>query len=61
MIKASDATTWSSQQNNTIEIEFDNEGGNTPQITVKHHKGKAANAPAKAGQNGPAAPKPKTQ
>ena len=61
VIKASDATTWSNQQNNTIEIEFDDEGGNTPQITVKHHKGKAPNAPAKAGQNAPATPKPKTQ
>jgi hypothetical protein len=65
VIKASDAATWTNQQNNTIQIEFDDEGGNTPQVVkpvpAKHHKGKAANTPTNAGQNTPAASKPKTQ
>jgi hypothetical protein len=66
VIKASDAATWTNQQNNTIRIEFDDEGGNTSQIAakpvpVKHHKGKAANTPTNADQNTPPAPKPKGQ
>ena len=66
VIKASDAATWTNQQNNTIRIEFDDEGGNTPQVAVKpgaakHHKGKPANTPTNDGQNNPPAPKPKSQ
>ena len=66
VIKASDAATWTNQQNNTIRIEFDDEGGSTPQVAVKpaaakHHKGKPANTPTNDGQNNPPAPKPKSQ
>jgi hypothetical protein len=66
VIKASDAATWTNQQNNTIRIEFDDEGGNTAQVAAKpgaakHHKGKAANTPTNSGQNTPPAPKPKSQ
>ncbi len=66
VIKASDAATWTNQQNNTIRIEFDDEGGSTPQVAVKpaaakHHKGKPANTPTNDGQNNPPVPKPKSQ
>jgi hypothetical protein len=65
VIKATDSATWTNQQNNTIRIEFDDDGGNTPQVAgkpgaAKYHKGKPANTPTNDGQNNPPTPKPKS-